>query len=147
MKNLIFVGLLGMLVFAFKRVQAVRRARYLKEPNPPPQCPVSVKLMLILVLVALASGCANVSTTKMHYADSQSGQSVDLELPKQMTASNFNVTFDAKAGTAVIHADAIKTENLEAIKAQANAAKEAAAAITAAGVKAAMSSIGAPTAP
>ena len=91
-----------------------------------------------LLLIGL-TGCANVSSTRFEYTDGANGK-VSVEFPKELTATNLAVTIDAKAGTATIKADAIKTVNLEAIKAQLNAAKDVSAAITKAGIEAAVSS-------
>lgn len=68
-------------------------------------------------LLAL-SGCANVSTTKFTYSE-PNGATVTVEMPKELEAKNLIVDINAKDGRAIIHADIIKTLNVETINAQA----------------------------
>ncbi len=98
-----------------------------------------MKYFLALICLALTS-CANVSTTKFAFKDA-SGAVVTVEMPKELTATNLTVEIDAINGKASIKADAIKTENIEAIKAQQEAFRNAAASITKAGVEAAIMSV------
>lgn len=95
----------------------------------------------LLLLPLLLTGCItdNVSTTKFTYTD-PSGASVSIEMPKEMTATNLQVSIDP-SGLSTIKADSIKTTNLEAIRAQGEAFKQAAAAATKAGVEAAATAL------
>lgn len=99
-----------------------------------------MKFLLFGPIICFFVGCANVSTTKFSFHD-EKGATVTVEMPKELTAENLTVEIDAINGKATIKADSIKTENLEAIKAQQEAFKNAAASITKAGVEAAIMSV------
>lgn len=65
----------------------------------------------------IASGCANVATTKFHYTD-PSGAYVTVEMPKEVQAKDLVVMIHAKEGKAEIHASTWISVNAETIKAQ-----------------------------
>lgn len=76
-------------------------------------------MKFVIPFLLVLSSCANVSTTKFIYSE-PNGVSLTVEMPKELEAKNLIVNINAKEGTATIHADTIKTLNVETINAQAN---------------------------
>lgn len=74
-------------------------------------------MKFLLPIVLLTVGCANVSTTRFLYEDAH-GSSVCIEMPKEVEATNLQVTIDAKAGTARIEASKWLSTNQATIQAQ-----------------------------
>src|SRR5258708_5629842 len=71
-------------------------------------------MKILIIVLLMVTGCASYPTTSFTYKNTD-GSSVEVKMPKEMTAKNLTVEINATSGIATVKADEMKTTSANII--------------------------------